>query len=253
MLEIESVSSSYGTISVLHELCLSVAEGEIVTLLGANGAGKSTTLRTISGLLAPDGGRITFDGEDLTGRPPAAIARRRIAHVPEGRQVFPGLSVRDNLMLGASNRRAGSAEIAEDLDRVLTTFPALRALLERPGWGLSGGEQQMLAIGRGMMARPRLLLLDEPSLGLAPIIVRQMFDVIGELKRAGTTILLVEQNAFQALRVADRGYVLDGGRLVLSGPAAELLGSEQLQAAYLGGGGPDTGAVPTHADDLAAR
>jgi branched-chain amino acid transport system ATP-binding protein len=213
---------------------MSVAEGEVVTLLGSNGAGKSTTLRTVSGLIRPDRGRITFDGRDITGRPCDAIARRGISHVPEGRQVFPGLSVLDNLRLGASNRRARTRSLTGDLERVFATFPALERLKSRPGWGLSGGEQQMLAIGRALMAKPRLLLLDEPSLGLAPIIVSQMFEVIAELKRAETTILLVEQNAYQALRVADRGYVLESGRLALSGTARELLDSEQMRAAYLG-------------------
>ncbi|HEV7908870.1 MAG TPA: ABC transporter ATP-binding protein, partial [Pseudonocardiaceae bacterium] len=212
-------------------------EGEVVTLLGSNGAGKSTTLRSISGLMRSEQGTIRFDGHLLNGRSPESIARLGISHVPEGRQVFPGLSVLENLQLGSSNRRPKRAEVLADLDRVFEIFPRLRELKDRAGWGLSGGEQQMLAIGRGIMARPRLLLLDEPSLGLAPIIVSQMFQVIRQLKESRTTLLLVEQNAHQALRVADRGYVLESGRVVLADSAADLLDSEQMRAAYLGKSG----------------
>jgi branched-chain amino acid transport system ATP-binding protein len=237
MLEIESLNSFYGPVQVLHDVSMKVAEGEVVTLLGSNGAGKSTTLRSISGLMRSEQGTIRFDGHLLNGRSPESIARLGISHVPEGRQVFPGLSVLENLQLGSSNRRPKRAEVLADLDRVFEIFPRLRELKDRAGWGLSGGEQQMLAIGRGIMARPRLLLLDEPSLGLAPIIVSQMFQVIRQLKESRTTLLLVEQNAHQALRVADRGYVLESGRVVLADSAADLLDSEQMRAAYLGKSG----------------
>jgi branched-chain amino acid transport system ATP-binding protein len=237
MLEIESLNSFYGPVQVLHDVSMEVAEGEVVTLLGSNGAGKSTTLRSISGLMRPAQGTIRFDGQLLNGRSPESIARLGISHVPEGRQIFPGLSVLENLQLGSSKRRPKRADVLADLDRVFEIFPRLRELKDRAGWGLSGGEQQMLAIGRGIMARPRLLLLDEPSLGLAPIIVSQMFQVIRQLKQSRTTLLLVEQNAHQALRVADRGYVLESGRVVLADTAADLLDSEQMRAAYLGKSG----------------
>jgi branched-chain amino acid transport system ATP-binding protein len=236
MLSVEGVSTYYGPIQALHDISIKVDEGEVVTMLGGNGAGKSTTLRTVSGLLSPRRGTIRFESQVISGRSPGRIARSGMVQVPEGRQIIPGLGVLDNLRLGVSNRRLKRSEIGAALDEVFDFFPRLRHLQDRLGWMLSGGEQQMLAIGRGMMARPRVLLLDEPSLGLAPIIVQQVFAVIRRLREAGTTILLVEQNAFQALQVADRGYVLESGRVVLEGPADSLLDSDRLKAAYLGKG-----------------
>ncbi|GAC1319933.1 MAG: ABC transporter ATP-binding protein [Chloroflexota bacterium] len=239
MLELRDVSAAYGQVRALHGISLNVQAGEVVTLIGANGAGKSTTLRVISGLLRPRGGTVTFEGRDLTRMAAEDIVALGVSHVPEGRHVFPGLSVRDNLRLGAVVRQNAargrwSSEVMDDLGLVIDLFPPLQRLLERPAWSLSGGEQQMLAIGRGLMARPKLLLLDEPSLGLAPLLVRDVFGTIARINRAGTTVLLVEQNARQALRVAQRAYVLETGRVILQYASAALLDNEQVRRAYLG-------------------
>nr|WP_325170126.1 ABC transporter ATP-binding protein [Noviherbaspirillum pedocola] len=243
MLELQSVSSFYGNVQALRQVSLHVDEGEVVTLLGANGAGKSTTLRTISGLVSPAEGTILLGGEPIQRLSPEAIVRRGIAHVPEGRRIFPGLTVTENIQLGASNRgRLSKAELARDVEEMFTIFPDLKRLSRALGWSLSGGQQQMLAVARGLMARPRLLLLDEPSLGLAPIIVQQLFGVIRDIRARGMTILLVEQNANMALSVADRGYVLETGRLITEGRPQELLNNEEVRAAYLGGGHQAVGA-----------
>ncbi len=235
MLEVTSLTASYGAVRALKGISLTVAEGEIVTLVGANGAGKTTTLRTLSGLLHPSQGTITLDGHRIDRMNPEKIVRLGVSHVPEGRRVFPGLTVMDNLQLGTVGRaRPGRQSILDDLERTFTLFPVLKEMQNRMGWMLSGGQQQMLAIGRGMMARPRLLLLDEPSLGLAPVLVQQVFKTIREINAEGTAILLVEQNAFMALRTASRGYVLETGRIVLEDQAATLLDDERMRRAYLG-------------------
>jgi branched-chain amino acid transport system ATP-binding protein len=234
LLELHDVITRYGAVEALHGISLQVAEGEIVALLGANGAGKSTTLKTISRLLAPASGEVRFAGESLAHCDPEDVVARGIAHVPEGRKIFPGLTVVDNLRLGATPRRARRAEIDRDVDEVCTLFPKLRTLASKLGWTLSGGEQQMLAIARGLMARPRLLLLDEPSLGLAPLVVKDVMATIARIARTGTTILLVEQNAHLALQIAQRAYVLETGRVALSGEAAALAANEQMRRAYLG-------------------
>ena len=236
LLELDQVVATYGKVQALRGLSLRVEEREIVALLGANGAGKSTTLRTISGLIAPQSGSLHFAGHDITGLTPEKIVQLGIAHVPEGRRVFPGLTVRENILLGASNRgRVPRPELESDLARMLEIFPVLREFTDALGWRLSGGQQQMVAIARGLMAHPRLLLLDEPSLGLAPLIVRQVFKVIGDIRKLGTTVLLVEQNAHMALSIADRGYVLETGSLVTEGKPQQLLDNEDIRAAYLGG------------------
>jgi branched-chain amino acid transport system ATP-binding protein len=236
LLEVENLVARYGRITALKGISLHVDEGEIVTLIGANGAGKTTTLRAISGLIRPASGRITFDGADLHGRAPHAIVRLGIGHSPEGRRVFPRMTVRENLELGAYTR-SSKREIAGDTEHVLETFPRLRERLGQQAGTMSGGEQQMLAIGRALMGRPRLLLLDEPSLGLAPLFVQTIFNVIREINARGTTILLVEQNATQALAVATRGYVLEVGSVAHEDTSANLNASETVQEAYLGGGG----------------
>ncbi len=234
LLELDEVVTRYGELEALHGVTLDVDEGEIVALLGANGAGKSTTLKTISRLLAPAGGEVRFAGRSLADRTPEDVVAVGIAHVPEGRKIFPGLSVIDNLRLGATPRRASRAEVQRDVDEVMAIFPRLRTLTARMGWTLSGGEQQMLAIARGLMARPRLLLLDEPSLGLAPLVVTDVMATIARIARDGTTILLVEQNAHLALQIAQRAYVLETGRVALSGNATALLANEEMRRAYLG-------------------
>ncbi len=234
MLSVRDLDVRYGEIRALRGVSFDVAEGEVVTLLGGNGAGKSTTLRSISGLIGPTGGSITLDGESIVGKPPERIARMGIVHVPEGRQIIPGLSILDNLRLGSSNGRMSRKDVSAGIERAFETFPRLRDRQSQLGWSLSGGEQQMLAIGRGLMANPRLLMLDEPSLGLAPIIVREVFGIIRQVHEAGTTVLLVEQNAYQALKVADRGYVFETGRVALEGRASELLDDEKMRTAYLG-------------------
>ncbi len=236
LLELEGLTARYGAAPVLHGLDLSVDEGEIVALLGANGAGKSTTLRAISGLVGQITGAIRFAGASLAGLGPERIVRLGVAHVPEGRRVFPGLTVRDNILLGASNRRGVRRRALEaETDEMLEHFPELKRFEHALGWTLSGGQLQMVAVARGLMARPRLLLLDEPSLGLAPLIVQQVFRIIADIRRRGTTVLLVEQNAHMALGVADRGYVLETGRLLVSGKPDALWADPQVRAAYLGG------------------
>lgn len=232
LLELEGVSVRYGTRRALEGINLEVGEGEIVALLGANGAGKSTTLRAISGLV-PAKGSIRFAGEEISGRPPHEVVAAGVSQVPEGRRIFPQMSVRENLEMGAYQRR----DVSEaDFASVYEFFPVLREREKQEGGTLSGGEQQMLAIGRALMARPRLLLLDEPSLGLAPLYVARIFAIIKEIRQSGTTILLVEQNAAAALRLADRGYVLETGSVVMAGPAGALLADARVRAAYLGQG-----------------
>jgi branched-chain amino acid transport system ATP-binding protein len=236
MLELDSLKVSYGHIEVLKGISLSVGEGEIVALIGSNGAGKTTTLSAISGLVKPISGRILWKGEELGGRPVEDIVRMGLAHCPEGRRVFPGLTVKENLISGTSPRPYDKREIEEDLALIFDLFPRLRERIEQRGWSLSGGEQQMLAIGRALMSRPALLMLDEPSLGLAPIIVEQMFDRVLELnKRLKLSILLVEQNSAMALEIANRAYVIETGSITLSGPAAMLLDHPRVREAYLGG------------------
>ncbi len=236
LLSLDGLTVRYGEIEALHGLTLSVEAGEVVTLLGANGAGKSTTLRAISGLQKPAAGEVVFDGKSITGLSPEVVVKLGIAHVPEGRRIFPGLSARENIMLGASNRgRIAKPALIRESDEMFDLFPDIRPFADALGWTLSGGQQQMVAVARGLMARPRLLLLDEPSLGLAPVIVQKVFAIIGEIRRRGTTVLLVEQNARMALSVADRGYVLETGRLAVSGKPAELWSNDEVRAAYLGG------------------
>jgi branched-chain amino acid transport system ATP-binding protein len=233
LLEINGLHAGYGPIAALKGIDLDVKAGEIVALIGANGAGKSTLLMTICGKPRAQAGRIIFDGADITNEPMRAIVHRGLAHAPEGRRIFPRLSVIENLHLGATI--AGEAHVAEDTERMFELFPILGTRAQQRGGTLSGGEQQMLAIARALMARPKLLLLDEPSLGLAPLITKRIFEVIGDLNRdQGLTVLLVEQNAHQALKVATRGYVLQTGSIVLEGTAAELLENEEVRAAYLG-------------------
>ena len=237
LISLDGLVVRYGEIEAVHGLSLAVETGEVVALLGANGAGKSTTLRAISGLLRPAGGDVVFDGKSITSLGPEAIVRLGIAHVPEGRRVFPGLSARENIMLGASNRgRIAKATLIRESDEMFDLFPDILPFADALGWTLSGGQQQMVALARGLMARPRLLLLDEPSLGLAPVIVQKVFSIIAEIRRRGTTVLLVEQNARMALSLADRGYVLETGRLAVSGKPAELWSNDAVRAAYLGGG-----------------
>jgi branched-chain amino acid transport system ATP-binding protein len=232
-LSIADLSIHYGRVQALESIDLEVRAGEVVTLIGANGAGKSTTLRSISRIVPVHRGRITFDGRDITAARPSDVVRLGIAQVPEGRRMLARQSVLDNLVLGAYTRTDG-AEIEADVERQFVRFPVLAQRRKQLAGTLSGGEQQMLAIARALMSRPRLLLLDEPSLGLAPLIVRGIFEIIRSLHGAGVTILLVEQNASLALQIADRAYVLEAGRLTISGPAAELLTDERVRRAYLG-------------------
>ncbi len=233
MLELENVHVRYGPIEALHGISLRVAAGTIVTLIGGNGAGKSTTLRTISGLLTPTAGRITFEGRPIHGRSPHEILGLGIGHVPEGRQIFPTLTVWENLRLGAF-REGRAREVTERLEAVFQDFPVLRERSGQLGGTLSGGEQQMLAIGRALMARPRLLMLDEPSLGLAPLYVERVVEIVKALNTRGISILLVEQRAHTALRIAERGYVLETGRIVLGDEGSRLLENEDVKRAYLG-------------------
>jgi branched-chain amino acid transport system ATP-binding protein len=235
MLEITGVHAQYGHIEALHGVSVQVKRGEIVTIIGANGAGKSTLLMTICGRPKASAGEITFDGQRLNDLEPHEIVARGIAQAPEGRRIFPSMSVLENLQMGAVPTNGAFFE--EDVGRVFTLFPRLQERQHQRGGTLSGGEQQMLCIGRALMARPRMLLLDEPSLGLAPILVKQIFEAITEINRErGITILLVEQNAYQALRIASRGYVLATGRVVLEGTGRELLANPEIRAAYLEGG-----------------
>jgi branched-chain amino acid transport system ATP-binding protein len=236
VLDLADVHVRYGNVRALQGVSLRVETGELVALIGSNGAGKSTTLRTISGLLRPTQGTITFEGADITTAATDRIVRLGISHCPEGRHIFGSLSVSDNLRLGAVSR-SDAGEVAKDLETVFELFPLLKERFGQAGGTLSGGEQQMLAIGRALMSRPRLLLLDEPSLGLAPLMVERIFATIAELKRQGRTILLVEQNVHQALDVADRAYVLETGRMTLDGPADVLRQDPKVEQSYLGVGG----------------
>ncbi len=232
LLKLDDVHTYYGQIHALKGVTIEVNRGEIVTLIGANGAGKTTTLKTVCGLLHPRQGTVTFDGKDTSKTAAHALVKAGIGHAPEGRRIFSRLTVLENLQMGGFTQP--QAQIAEDVDRVMTLFPRLRERTHQQGGTLSGGEQQMLAIGRALMSRPRLLLLDEPSLGLAPILIQVVFDTIREINAEGTTILLVEQNALQALNVAHRGYVLQTGNVVLSGEASSLRENETVRKAYLG-------------------
>lgn len=234
MLELKDVNTFYGSIQALKSVSMSVQQGEIITLIGANGAGKSTTLMTISGVVRPESGSVVFEGTDLGSLEPDQIVAEGISQVPEGRRIFPYLTVQENLDLGAYLRR-DRTEIQKDLEYVFSLFPILSQRRHQAGGTLSGGEQQMLAISRALMARPRLLLLDEPSLGLAPLIVQQIFEILTQINREnGTTIFLVEQNAYMALRIAHRGYVMENGVIVLADAAASLLENEEVKSAYLG-------------------
>ncbi|MFI0911198.1 ABC transporter ATP-binding protein [Streptomyces abikoensis] len=233
LLEVEDLHVAYGKIEAVKGISFTVDTGQIVTLIGTNGAGKTTTLRTLSGLLTPRSGTIRFDGRPLTGIPAHRVVALGLAHSPEGRHIFPRLTIAENLQLGAFLRKDG-AGIAHDIRRVYELFPILGERARQPAGTLSGGEQQMLAMGRALMSRPKLLMLDEPSMGLSPIMMRKIMDTIAELKASGTTILLVEQNAQAALGLADRGHVMETGRIVLSGTGAELLHDESVRKAYLG-------------------
>jgi branched-chain amino acid transport system ATP-binding protein len=236
LLELDDVVATYGKVVALKGLRLHVDEGELVTMLGANGAGKSTTLRAVSGLLKPQSGDIRYLGRSIVGLSPEAIVRGGIAQVPEGRRIFPGLTARENILLGGSNRPGiKRAELEADAERMFDIFPDIKPFENALGWTLSGGQLQMVAIARGLMAKPKLLLLDEPSLGLAPLIVQQVYKVIADIRRQGTAVLLVEQNAHMALGVADRGYVLETGNLVAQGKPDALWANQEIQTAYLGG------------------
>ena len=234
MLELRDVHTYYGSIHALKGISITVREGEIVTLIGANGAGKSTTLRSVNGLNHPRSGTIVFRDEDITEQPAHEIVKMGISQSPEGRHVFPRMSVLENLEMGAYQRERGTVEYKQDLDRVYTLFPRLKEREGQKAGTLSGGEQQMLAMGRALMARPQLLLLDEPSMGLAPIFVERIFEIVVEINAQGTTVLLVEQNALMALDVAERGYVMETGHIALAGLASELKENEQVRKTYLG-------------------
>ena len=231
MLQVHDAVVRYGAITALHGISFEVGQGEIVTLLGANGAGKTTTLRMLSGLHAPAAGEIVFEGQDVTRTKAHQFSSLGISHVPEGRRIFPQMSVEENLEMGAFGRSGG---FSDDMEKMYAIFPILKDRRKQMGANLSGGEQQMLAIARALMARPRLLLLDEPSMGLAPMIVETIFKIIGDIRAEGTTVFLVEQNAAQALRLADRGYVMENGRIVFTDTAQNLLHDERVRAVYLG-------------------
>ena len=233
LLRVDGIEVGYGDLTAVRDVSLEVREGEAVALIGANGAGKTTTLRAVSGLLPLRRGRIEFEGQRLDGLGPAEIVARGIAHVPEGRQLFPTMTVRENLELGARTRAARAARV-ETLERVFELFPRLRERGAQLAGTLSGGEQQMCAIGRGLMSRPSLLMLDEPSLGLAPVLVKAIFEDLGRINGQGLTVLLVEQNVLRSLHLAHRGYVLENGRMTLSGPRDDLLASGHIKQAYLG-------------------
>lgn len=234
MLQVASIVTYHGEVQALKGVSIHVNSGEIVALIGSNGAGKSTVLSTICGLTPPRQGRITFEGQEITGLTPERIVRLGMSYVPEGRQLFGSMSVRDNLLLGSYHRGLSRREFHAELDEVLAIFPSVADHLDRPAASLSGGEQQMVAIGRGLMAKPRLLLLDEPSIGLAPMLVKEIFSVIARFRGDGGTILLVEQNSRAALSIADRGYVLETGKVVLESNAQDLLENREVQRAYLG-------------------
>ena len=234
MLKVENIDVYYGAIHALHNISLEVSQGEIVTLIGANGAGKSTILRTVSGLLSPKNGKVIFKGQTISGVPAHEIVGMGLSQVPEGRRIFANLTVRENLELGAYLRK-DKENLKQDMQNVFDKFPRLNERVTQVAGTLSGGEQQMLAIGRAMMSRPQLLLLDEPSMGLAPILVKEIFNTIKELNAQGMTILLVEQNANMALSIADRAYVLETGSITLAGNAQELAASDEIRKAYLGG------------------
>lgn len=233
MLEIKDLSVYYGVIQALKGISFEVNEGEVIALIGANGAGKTTTLHTVSGLIAPKSGSVIFEGQDITKVPAHKIVSMGMAHVPEGRRVFGSLSVLQNLRLGAYTR-SSKDEVEETLQKVYKRFPRLEERKNQPAGTLSGGEQQMLVMGRALMSNPRIILMDEPSMGLSPILVNEIFDIIKEVSAGGTTVLLVEQNAKKALSIADRGYVLETGKIVLEGKAQELLHDESVRTAYLG-------------------
>ncbi|HOT62362.1 MAG TPA: ABC transporter ATP-binding protein [Treponemataceae bacterium] len=234
MLKVEGLSVQYGAIRALRDASFEVAEGEIITLIGSNGAGKSTTLSALSNVVRKSAGTVTFRGQDITSAPPEEIVRLGLVQVPEGRRVFANLTVRENLDMGAYTRRDRGG-IAADMDRVFELFPRMKERVRQHAGTLSGGEQQMLAIGRALMAAPRLLLLDEPSMGLAPILVDEIFHIVKTINQGGTTVLLVEQNAYKALRLANRAYILETGEIVRTGTGPELLGDDAVRAAYLGG------------------
>lgn len=238
MLKLQSVITYYGRILALKGVSLHVDPGEIVAIVGPNGAGKTTTLNTISGVIGPGSGRIIFDGRDVTGWPTERLVEMGLIQVPEGRQLFAGMTVYENLILGAYRRSRASkrSELSHDLDRVYHLFPILKERSNQPAGTLSGGEQQMLAIGRALMSRPKMLLLDEPSMGLAPLVVKEIFKVVADLRKEGTTALIVEQNARAALGIARRAYVMETGRIVMEGPASELSKNPEIQRAYLGKG-----------------
>jgi branched-chain amino acid transport system ATP-binding protein len=233
MLRLEGVHAGYGATTILADVSLEVGQGEVVTIVGANGAGKTTTLRTVAGLIRPSRGRILFEGQDVTGLPGHAMVDLGVTLIPEGRQLFPEMSVRENLLMGGYRRAARSRQV-ETLAEVLDIFPRLRERLDQNAASLSGGEQQMVAIARGMMARPKLLMFDEPSLGLAPIVVDQVFAIVDRIVKSGVTVLIVEQNVFHTLKVSDRGYVLENGEIVLGDTAASLLTNDHVRRAYLG-------------------
>lgn len=231
VLKIEDLKVSYGGIEAVRGISFDVRAGEIVTLIGANGAGKSSTLRTISGLIKPADGKVIFEGDDITGMDCTQIVQKGLMMVPEGRKIFPNLTVLENLKIGAYLRKD---DLEKDLETVYGYFPRLKERSWQPGGTLSGGEQQMLAVGRALMAKPKLLMMDEPSLGLAPIVVQGIFEIIRQINEAGTTVLLIEQNANMALHVADRAYVIENGKIAMEGTGAELLENETVRAAYLG-------------------
>ncbi len=233
MLQLNNVTSGYDATTILHDVSLEVKEGEVVTIVGGNGAGKTTTLRTVSGLIGTTSGSITFEGEDITHLPAHQVVDRGITLIPEARQLFSEMSVLENIQMGAY-RPAAKSQYNQRLEEVLTLFPRVKERLQQRAESLSGGEQQMVAIARGMMACPKLLMFDEPSLGLAPIVVSQVFDVVKQIAKSGTTVLIVEQNVNQTLKVADRAYVIENGKIVMNGQAQELMGDDHIRKAYLG-------------------
>lgn len=234
LLEFKNIVAAYGSITALKNVTFNVEGGQVVSLIGANGAGKTSTMRTITGLLKPSEGQVFFNGEDVTGLPAHKLVEKGISLVPEGRQIIEGLTVYENLEMGAYQRKDKEG-VKEDIDRIYSIFPILNDRKDQLGGQLSGGQQQMLAIGRALMSKPKLLLLDEPSMGLAPLIVREIFDIVRRINEQGTTVLLVEQNAKKALEVAHYGYVLETGSMVLEGPAEEVMNNPRVKEAYLGG------------------